>query len=123
MSLNETLPLNPASVMKLVTTYAGLEILGPAYRWKTEAYAAGPVANDVLAGDLVLKGYGDPKLVLEDFWLLLKNIRERGVREVRGDPLGREPRRQQRQPLGPARDDADVRLVALDLPSDGGVGQ
>ena len=85
VALNETLPLNPASVMKLVTTYAGLEILGPAYRWKTEAYAAGPVANDVLSGDLVLKGYGDPKLVLEDFWLLLKNIRERGVREVRGD--------------------------------------
>jgi serine-type D-Ala-D-Ala carboxypeptidase/endopeptidase (penicillin-binding protein 4) len=47
-------PLNPASVMKLVTTYAALELLGPAYRWKTEAY---------LDGDhLVLKGYGDPKL-------------------------------------------------------------
>ena len=85
LALNEQLPLNPASVMKLVTTYAGLEILGPAYRWKTEAYAAGPIANDVLSGDLVLKGYGDPKLVLEDFWLLLKNVRERGVREVRGD--------------------------------------
>jgi D-alanyl-D-alanine carboxypeptidase/D-alanyl-D-alanine-endopeptidase (penicillin-binding protein 4) len=85
VALNEQTPLNPASVMKLVTTYAGLEILGPAYRWKTEAYVNGTLNDGVLQGDLVLKGYGDPKLVLEDFWLLLKNIRERGVREVRGD--------------------------------------
>ena len=41
--------LNPASTIKLVTTYAGLELLGPAYTWVTEAYAAGPLNQDVLA--------------------------------------------------------------------------
>jgi D-alanyl-D-alanine carboxypeptidase/D-alanyl-D-alanine-endopeptidase (penicillin-binding protein 4) len=77
--------LNPASTIKLVTTYAALELLGPAYAWPTEAYAAGALKEGVLAGDLVLKGYGDPKLTLENFWLLLRNLRGRGVREIRGD--------------------------------------
>ena len=77
--------LNPASTMKLVTTYAALELLGPAYTWATDVYAAGALQNDVLAGDLVIKGYGDPKLTIENFWLLLRNLRARGVREIRGD--------------------------------------
>ena len=45
----------------------------------------GPLNQDVLAGDLVLKGYGDPKLTLENFWLLLRDLRGRGLREIRGD--------------------------------------
>ena len=60
-----------------MTTYAALELLGPAYRWKTEAYVDGD--------DLYLKGYGDPKLDYESFWMLLRNLRGRGVREIRGD--------------------------------------
>ena len=77
--------LNPASTIKLLTTYAALELLGPAYRWPTEVYATGGLARGVLAGDLVLKGYGDPKLTLENFWLLLRDLRARGLREIRGD--------------------------------------
>ena len=45
----------------------------------------GPDQNEVLDGDLVIEGYGDPKLTLENFWLLLRNLRARGVREIRGD--------------------------------------
>ena len=78
-------PLNPASTIKLLTTYAALELLGPAYSWVTEAYAAGALNQGVLAGDLVIKGYGDPKLTLENFWLLLRSLRGRGLREIRGD--------------------------------------
>lgn len=77
--------LNPASSMKLVTTYAGLEMLGPAYVWNTEALTDGVLTQDVLAGNLYLKGSGDPKLTLENFWLLLRSLRARGVREIRGD--------------------------------------
>ncbi len=77
--------LNPASTIKLVTTYAGLELLGPAYAWVTDAYGTGPVKDGVLAGDLVLRGRGDPKLTIENFWLLLRNLRSRSVREIRGD--------------------------------------
>ena len=69
--------MNPASVMKLVTTYSALELLGPAYRWKTEVYVDG--------NDVVLKGYGDPKLNLESFWMLLRALRGRGLSDIRGD--------------------------------------
>jgi D-alanyl-D-alanine carboxypeptidase/D-alanyl-D-alanine-endopeptidase (penicillin-binding protein 4) len=85
LSHNPERALNPASTMKLVTTYAALELLGPAYTWNTEIYATAPIANEVLAGDLVIKGYGDPKLTLENFWLMLRALRARGLREIRGD--------------------------------------
>ncbi|HET7832214.1 MAG TPA: D-alanyl-D-alanine carboxypeptidase/D-alanyl-D-alanine-endopeptidase [Gallionella sp.] len=82
---NPTLTMNPASVMKLLTTTAGLELLGPAYRWKTEVYLDGKLENGVLAGNLVFRGYGDPKLTVEQFWLWLRELRQRGLREIRGD--------------------------------------
>ncbi len=85
LAWNADTPLNPASTMKLVTTLAALERLGPAYSWRTEVYADGPLRGDVLEGNLVLKGAGDPQLTLERFWLLLKDLRERGVREIGGD--------------------------------------
>ncbi len=77
--------MNPASTMKLLTTYAGLEILKPAYRWKTEAYLDGKFDKGVLHGNLVFKGYGDPKLTIEEFWLWLRELRQRGLREITGD--------------------------------------
>jgi D-alanyl-D-alanine carboxypeptidase/D-alanyl-D-alanine-endopeptidase (penicillin-binding protein 4) len=85
VSNNVSQPFNPASVMKLVTTDAALEILGPTYRWKTQAYIDGTLANGVLNGDLILKGGGDPKLVLENFWLFLRQLRARGIKDIRGN--------------------------------------
>lgn len=85
VAFNSAAPFNPASTMKLVTTYAGLELLGPNYRWKTEAYLGGPLRDGTLEGDLVLKGQGDPKVTLEAFWLLLRDLRARGLRDVKGD--------------------------------------
>lgn len=85
ISLNAHQAMNPASTMKLLTTYAGLEMLGPAYRWKTEAYLDGRLENGILHGNLVFKGYGDPKLTLEAFWLWLRELRQRGLMEIRGD--------------------------------------
>ena len=51
---------NPASLMKLVTTFAALELLGPAWTWTTPVWLQGRVSNGVLYGDLVIKGSGDP---------------------------------------------------------------
>lgn len=85
ISLNAERPMNPASTMKLLTTFAALETLGPAYRWKTEAYLNGKLEDGVLHGDLVFKGYGDPKLTVEEFWMWLRELRQRGLREIRGD--------------------------------------
>jgi D-alanyl-D-alanine carboxypeptidase/D-alanyl-D-alanine-endopeptidase (penicillin-binding protein 4) len=77
LAINERAPMNAASTMKILTTYAALEQLGPAYRWRTEAYLDGD--------DVVLRGTGDPKLNYESFWMLLRNLRGRGLREIRGD--------------------------------------
>ena len=77
--------MNPASAMKLVTTYAALELLGPAYTWKTVASTTAPLVGDVLEGDLVLKGGGDPKFVVESLWLMLRQLRGRGIKTIRGD--------------------------------------
>jgi D-alanyl-D-alanine carboxypeptidase/D-alanyl-D-alanine-endopeptidase (penicillin-binding protein 4) len=85
LAVNAERAFSPASTMKLVTTYAALELLGPTYTWKTQAYAAGPQTGDILNGDLVIKGSGDPKLVTENFWLFLRQIRARGIREIRGN--------------------------------------
>ncbi len=76
---------NPASTMKLVTSYAALSLLGPDYRWHTSAYLRGRLQGDVLVGDLVLRGGGDPKLVVEDLAEFAARMRRAGLRELRGD--------------------------------------
>jgi len=78
---------NPASTMKLVTTLVALDVLGPSYRWKTEVYALGDVNDGRLDGDLMLKGYGDPFLVTERVWQLLRRVQQFGIREIDGDLL------------------------------------
>ncbi len=85
VTVNAQIPRNPASVMKLLTTLVALHELGPAFRFYTDVHAdAEPVAGRV-AGDLYLKGRGDPFLVTESFWRLLKDLRHAGVRHVAGD--------------------------------------
>lgn len=78
-------PMNPASVMKLVTTYSALELLGPAFRWKTEVYRDGPVVNGVLQGNLIIKGYGDPSFKSQDFWQMLMRLRQSGIHTIQGN--------------------------------------
>ena len=77
--------VNPASLSKLTTTAAALEMLGPAWRWRTPVWLGGPLRDGVLEGPLVIKGSGDPTLVLERVWLLLRRVQALGVREIRGD--------------------------------------
>ncbi|MGE5467627.1 MAG: D-alanyl-D-alanine carboxypeptidase/D-alanyl-D-alanine-endopeptidase [Ignavibacteria bacterium] len=85
LAINAGRPMNPASVMKLVTTYTALGMLGPAYTWKTEVRADAPVTEGRLAGNLYIRGSGDPKLTFEQFWLLLRQLRAQGIRDIEGD--------------------------------------
>lgn len=87
LAVNPSTPRNPASVMKLVTTLAGLEVLGPTYSWHTDVHLLGPLEGGVLHGDLLLKGRGDPYLVLEEFWQMLRALRRQGVQRIDGDLL------------------------------------
>jgi len=120
LAFNAAQAMNPASTMKLVTTYAALELLGPTFVWRTEAYADGNLSADTLEGDLVLRGTGDPKLTIENFWLLLRALRARGLREIRGDlvldrayfePIGDEPARFDGEPFRPYNVSPDALLL------------
>ena len=77
--------MNPASVMKLVTTYAALDQLGPAHVWRTPVFLGGPVQDGVLRGPLYIQGQGDPKLVMERLWLMLRRLQGMGIKVIVGD--------------------------------------
>ena len=79
------LPANPASVMKLVTTFAALDQLGPAYTWNTPVYVEGALQGGTLQGNVYIRGQGDPKLVVERLWLLLRRLQGQGVQAIAGD--------------------------------------
>ena len=84
---NAETPRNPASTIKLLTTLVALDVLGPTYRWKTDVYALGEIKGGRLEGDLLIKGYGDPFLVTERVWQLVRRIRIEGIEEITGDLL------------------------------------
>lgn len=114
--------MNPASVMKLLTTYAALEILGPAYVWKTDALVDTAPADGRIEGNLYLRGSGDPRLALEQFWLFLRQLRTRGVTDINGDLVldrsafmlpTHDPAAFDSDPLRPYNAGADALLVNL----------
>jgi serine-type D-Ala-D-Ala carboxypeptidase/endopeptidase (penicillin-binding protein 4) len=85
LSYRAGVPLSPASIAKLATTFAGLELLGPAFTWSTPVYVEGAVLGGTLHGNLYIKGQGDPKLVAERLWLLLRRVQGLGIRSIAGD--------------------------------------
>ena len=85
LSHNVDVPRSPASTIKLVTTFAALQQLGPNHAWSTEAWTRGKFSDGILEGDLILKGYGDPFLVYERYWKLVNELRDRGLKEIQGD--------------------------------------
>ncbi len=85
LAVNAELALNPASTMKVLTTLAALEKLGPAYTWRTQIYALGDVQGGVLTGDLLIRGGGDPFLVEENVRSMLKTLQRRGIQRISGN--------------------------------------
>ena len=84
-ALNADRPRAPASVMKLVTTWVALNLLGPDYRWRTEAWLGGPREGGVLHGDLILKGHGDPAITVEQLDAFVATLRANGLDAIDGD--------------------------------------
>lgn len=85
VEMNADVPRSPASVMKILPTFAALDILGPAYTWKTRAYSDGPVRGGVLRGNLYLKGGGDPLMTIERWWRFVTDLRQTGLTAIEGD--------------------------------------
>lgn len=82
---NVDIPRSPASTIKVVTTFASLDLLGPSYVWHTRAAIRGEIQNGVLEGDLVLQGGGDPYMTLERWWSFTRMLRDKGLKTIRGD--------------------------------------
>lgn len=79
--------MQPASTLKVVTSLVALETLGPGFRGRTEILASGRVERGILRGDLVVRGVADVDFdarALED---MLRRLRLKGIREIRGDVL------------------------------------
>jgi serine-type D-Ala-D-Ala carboxypeptidase/endopeptidase (penicillin-binding protein 4) len=85
LELNAHEPRSPASTIKVVTSFAALDELGPGYHWTTRAYATGPIIDGRLAGDLVIEGGGDPYLSIERWWRFARELRNTGLRRIDGD--------------------------------------
>ena len=84
-SVNSNHLFAPASNVKLLTTAMALKRLRPEYRFKTGLYATTPVGGETLRGDIFIKGFGDPNLVSEQMWLLVKELKNIPLRKVHGD--------------------------------------
>lgn len=80
-------PMQPASAMKVVTTAVALDRVGPLRRGSTELRTLAPVAEGRLAGDLIVRGGGDPELGLSELWALFQELRQTGIQEIAGDVL------------------------------------
>ena len=120
LSHRAQIPMNPASVMKLVTTYAALDLLGPAYTWQTPVYLGGTVKDGTLLGNLYIEGRGDPKLVVERLWLLLRRVQGLGIQKIAGDIVldrsafaanGTDPSTFDGEPLRPYNATPDALLI------------
>lgn len=84
-SLNANTTRTPASVIKVLTTYAAVLKLGFNYRWPTRFYHTGIIRGGVLQGDLLIKGYGDPTLGSKDLTKIVSYIKAQGIRQVKGN--------------------------------------
>src|ERR1700680_3294498 len=84
-SQNPDTPRSPASTIKVITTFAALDLLGPSYTWHTRASIRGALNDGVLDGDLILQGGGDPYMTLERWWSFARALRAKGLKTIRGD--------------------------------------
>ena len=93
---NENKLFMPASNQKLITSAAGLLLLGPMYRFKTEIFSTGKLDGSILNGDLIIKGYGDPTIsgrfnnddMTKIFRDWADSLLAHGIDEIRGNILG-----------------------------------
>lgn len=86
-SVNENDRLNPASNVKMISTAAALELVGPDFRYSTQLMAAPPDVHGAVRGDAYLLGTYDPMLNVASFDDIATGIAERGIVAMHGDLL------------------------------------
>lgn len=75
----------PASNVKLITSAAAMEVLGPDHRFATSVLATGNAHGPRLTGDLYLRGTGDPTMLASDYDNLAATVAASGISEVQGN--------------------------------------
>ena len=97
VEVNPDKPFLPASVLKVVTTSAAIEKLGPDFKFRTGVYTNGTIdAEGSLSGDIILVGRGDPNLMdtygelgpKSALLELAERLQELGIKEVQGNIIG-----------------------------------
>ena len=83
--INADALMSPGSIMKLITTYAALEMLGPTHHWETRFLTDGSLQGDTLNGNFYVDMGGDPKLTIERLWTVLNELRGMGISRINGD--------------------------------------
>ncbi len=78
------IPLVPASLIKLLTSYAAFRDLGPYYRFTTAFYSESRPNRGRVAGNLYIKGEGDPFFFARDAWQMVFDLKMLGVRSIAG---------------------------------------
>lgn len=125
--------MQPASIMKLLPSFAALSLLGPDFRWQTRLYVERRPQGGVLNGNLFIQGGGDPALTTERLWLLQRELQQQGVRQLAADLVvdrsayalpPHDPAAFDQEPLRPYNGGADALLLnhaALRVDLDGDV--
>jgi len=85
--LNSNVGFNPASVIKVATSFAALSKLGPEYHFETSFYVDGTINKKArtLNGNLILASTGDPTLTSIDVSRLVRDVIRAGIARVTGD--------------------------------------
>ena len=83
---NGDTPFNPASVIKIATTFAALDRFGADHVFETQFHAAGTIDKKTLTlkGDLILVSDGDPLLSARDVTNLIAQVKKAGITKVTG---------------------------------------
>ena len=84
--------MDPASNQKVLATATALLRLGSTWRFRTELSGSPPGGDGTIAGDLILRGSGDPSLRGAHLDAMAEELARRGVTRVEGRVLG-DPRR------------------------------
>lgn len=74
----------PASLSKIPTAGAVLDVLGLQHKYTTRVLMTGKIEGSELNGDLYLKGGGDPGLVSENYWSIVNELKRSGITKING---------------------------------------
>ena len=77
-------PMLLASTAKIVTSLAAIDLLGPAHRWPTRAYATAPVIDGRMRGDLLISG-GPVGLTGNELRRWFLQLRQEGLQTIFGN--------------------------------------